>query len=69
MPKFRITIPEVWYQDYVVEAKDKQEVVQKYKDGELGDDEIREAGGGPEYSHDLDMISDDDLLSRVVEEK
>ena len=34
MPKFKVSIPEVHYQDVIIKAKDKDEAIELAKDGD-----------------------------------
>lgn len=48
MTKYRVTVPEVWYQHYEVEADNEQEAIRK-----VWDEEAEEIGE-PEYAYTQD---------------
>lgn len=45
MPKFIVSVPEVWYQDYVVEAENENDAIKQVRIGR------GVAQVSPEYSH------------------
>lgn len=61
MAKYTLRIPEVYYQDYTVEACSIEEAIKKFEEGDA--DVVEWAF---EYSHTVDAMTDEEKHNWVV---